>query len=109
MSGTALYDIECDYVEIVLHSVPIAKKKIFLYNEPIRRLFASVGYQNPNLQWLHQTMVDMLPRYLCGPYVDVLCSLRSKVPHLMNGSLEPILSQGDTRAARALGFTTRIV
>ena len=73
----------------------------------MRRLFASVGYQNPNLQWLHQTLVDILPRYLCGPYLDVLCALRSKIPQLMNGSLEPILSQGDTRAARALGFTTR--
>lgn len=36
-----------------------------------------------------------------------ISSFRSKIPHLMNVSLEPIISQGDTKAARALGFTTR--
>jgi len=73
----------------------------------MRRLFTSVGYSHPNLQWLHLKMVEILPHYMLGPYLDVLCSLRSKIPHLMNVSLEPIIQQGDTKAGRALGLTTR--
>ena len=73
----------------------------------LRRLFSGVGYQSQNIQWLHEQLTQMLPWYLLALYLDVICSLRSKIPHLMNQSLEPLLSKGDTKVARALGYTTR--
>ena len=45
----------------------------------MRRLFCSVGYKNPNLQWLHDQLTQILPWYLLAPYLDILGSLRSKV------------------------------
>ena len=73
----------------------------------MRRLFCSVGYKNPNLQWLHDQLTQILPWYLLAPYLDILGSLRSKIPELMNYSLEPLLSKGDTKVARALAVVSR--
>ena len=49
----------------------------------------------------------MLPPYLLALYIDTLSSLRSKIPELLKHSLEPIIQQGTTKAAIALGLTTR--
>lgn len=73
----------------------------------MRRLFSSVGFKNPNLQWLHDQLTQILPWYLLAPYLDILGSLRSKIPELMNYSLEPLLSKGDTKVARALAVVSR--
>ena len=60
----------------------------------LRRLFSGVGYKSPNIQWLHEQLTVILPWYLLALYLDVICSLRSKIPNLMNQSLEPLLSKG---------------
>merc|ERR1711892_1031271 len=73
----------------------------------LRRLFSAVGYKSPNIQWLHEQLTMVLPWYMLALYLDVICSLRSKIPNLMNQSLEPLLSKGDSRVARALAYTTR--
>jgi len=36
----------------------------------MRRLFCSAGFKNPNLQWLHDQLTQILPWYLLAPYLD---------------------------------------
>lgn len=67
------------FLGIKSHEVEALKRRsgIDKCARQMRRLFAVTGYSNPNLQWLHLKLVEILPRYLLAPYLDVLCSLRS--------------------------------
>ena len=93
-------DLYAKFLAIKSHEKEALKRRSAIDKcaRAMRRLFTSVGYSHPNLQWLHLKLVEILPHYMLGPYLDVLCSLRSKIPHLMNVSLEPIIQQGDTKA-----------
>jgi hypothetical protein len=85
------------------------KRRIFIdkASQVLRLRFSEIGHESKVLHWLHIKIVDMLPPYLLALYIDTLSSLRSKIPELLKHSLEPIIQQGTTKAAIALGLTTR--
>ena len=76
-------------------------------SQVLRLKFSAIGFESPTLHWIHIKIVDLLPPHLLALYIDTLSALRSKIPELLKFSLEPIIQQGTTKAAIALGLTTR--
>lgn len=76
-------------------------------SQVLRLKFSAIGFESPILHWIHIKIVDLLPPHLLALYIDTLSALRSKIPELLKFSLEPIIQQGTTKAAIALGLTTR--
>lgn len=48
----------------------------------VRYLFATVSYDPKLLQWLHQLLVDNLDQQNLASYLDILQTLKSKIPKL---------------------------
>ncbi|XP_072385967.1 KAT8 regulatory NSL complex subunit 3 isoform X1 [Diabrotica undecimpunctata] len=50
----------------------------------VRRLLASVSWELKLIQWLHQTMIDNLHAPYLGSYLDILQTLKSKLPNFVD-------------------------
>ncbi|XP_050506248.1 KAT8 regulatory NSL complex subunit 3 isoform X3 [Diabrotica virgifera virgifera] len=50
----------------------------------VRRLLASVSWELKLIQWLHQTMIENLPAPYLGSYLDILQTLKSKLPNFVD-------------------------
>ncbi|XP_015111591.1 KAT8 regulatory NSL complex subunit 3 [Diachasma alloeum] len=70
-----------------------------------RHVFASTGYDLRLIQWLHSLLFDHLPREYLTIYLDILQTLRTKIPQLVDKiiSTQPTIP---TRSGGAINWET---
>ncbi|ELU09847.1 hypothetical protein CAPTEDRAFT_172948 [Capitella teleta] len=70
----------------------------------IRQILSTVTWDMKLCQWLHTVLVENLSQAMLAAYLDVLQSLKSKIPSLVEKMIAPATSQCSQTVAEALAL-----
>ncbi|RZB39517.1 KAT8 regulatory NSL complex subunit 3 [Asbolus verrucosus] len=84
-----------------LHNEPVARRIIIDKSvERVRRLMATVSWDTKYTQWLHQLLIDNLSKQYLAAYLDILQTLKSKLPTFV----DKLLSGFSSNRLSVLGY-----
>ncbi|XP_068909025.1 KAT8 regulatory NSL complex subunit 3 isoform X7 [Tenebrio molitor] len=83
------------------HNEPVARRvTIDKSVERVRRLMATVFWDSKYTQWLHQLLIDNLSTQYLAAYLDILQTLRSKLPNFV----DKLMSAANSSRLSVLGY-----